>query len=127
MSFELFFNEKKIFFLGGNWGNGPVDMEYTAADGDDGDDGDGNNNGGEVEDINGFPITCPIIFDHPEFEWPGRGNGTPVSRRIDFENSISGQHISITAHRDPNRPRGRDIEPRIYAQIQDLENKKTCR
>ena len=101
-------------------------MECSAANGDDdGDDGD--NGQVEPDEFNGFPAVCPRINDHPEFEWPGRGNGTPISRRIDFENAIAGQHISITAHRDPNRPRGRDIEPRIYAQIQDLENKKTCR
>lgn len=92
-------------------------------DGDDGDDDDDGDN--DVVNLDGFPPQCPQYVDHPEFEWPNRGNGTPIERRQDFERSIT--FVPLGSNRDPNRPRGRDIDPTIYALIQDNENKRSCR
>ena len=92
-------------------------------DGGDGDDDDDGDNG--VVNLDGFPPQCPQYVDHPEFEWPNRGNGTPIERRQDFERSIT--FVPLGSNRDPNRPRGRDIDPTIYALIQDNENKRSCR
>ena len=63
---------------------------------------------------------CPIFEQHPPFNWPGHGNGTSISRREDFERTIF--HISLTRSRDSN---GR-IDPKTYARIQDMENRRTC-
>ena len=112
MIFDLYRSKINIFiYLGQNWGDGAADPIPPPND----------PNGA----FNGFPLRCPRFEAHPEFSWPGRGNGTPISRREDFEGSIN--HISLTRSRDPNRPRGRDIDPVLYARIQDSENKKTCR
>ena len=93
---------------------------------DNGGDGDGDDNGnGGDRVIDGFPSQCPVYEDHPEFEWPNRGNGSPIERRQDFERSIT--YVPLSSNRDPSRPKGRDIEPAIYALIQDNENKKSCR
>lgn len=98
-------------------------MDVDAGDdGGDGDD-DGNNNG--VNLIDGFPDQCPVYVDHPEFEWPNRGNGSPIERRQDFERSI--RHVPLASNRDPNLPKGRNIDPAVYAMIQDNENKRSCR
>ena len=96
--------------LGGNW-DGPVDWAEAEAEEDDG-------------AFDGFPTQCPSFEEHPPFEWPGHGNGTPESRREDFAASIT--HISLTRSRDPNRPKGKDIDPAVYARIQDMENRRTC-
>ena len=93
---------------------------------DDGDDGDGGDDGPAALVVDGFPVFCPVIPDHPEFEWPGRGNGDPISRRKDFERSIS-NHISLSGSRNRNLPRGYDIDSYTYSRIKDNENKKTCR
>ena len=90
----------------------PVDWaEDEVADADDG-------------AFNGFPLRCPSFEEHPPFNWPGQGNGTPESRREDFARTI--RHISLTRSRDPTRPRGKDIDPATYARIQDSENRETC-
>ena len=108
------------YILGGNW-SAPI---VWPGDDDDGDDGDGPADP-EVIGGEGFPDQVPVLPDHPEFIWNGRNNGNPRLRRLAFERSIT--RISLTASRNKNRPKGRDIDPHVYRQIQDNENKETCR
>ena len=102
-----------ILYLGGDWGQ--VDADAAA-------------NGDAIDDVgafNGFPLNCPEYPQHPPLIWYGAGNGTPKSRRQDFERSIV--HVPLGRNRDPNRARGRDIDPFTYARRQDMENKTSCR
>ena len=105
-----------FYRIGENWGDDEID------------DGDNVNHEAEMGfqndaalgALNGFPMHCPWFEQHPNFDWPGHGNGTPISRREDFEKTIF--HISLTRSRDAN---GR-IDPKTYARIQDMENRRTC-
>ena len=111
---------KKCFtsILGGNWGK--------SVSNNNGGDGDGGEPAGPAADfIDGFPDRCPSFATHPEFEWNGRNNGTAKSRRVAFERSI--HRIPLSTSRDPHLPRDRNIDPQLYRQIQDMENRITCK
>lgn len=75
--------------------------------------------------VDGFPERCPSFAIHPDFVWNGRNNGTAKSRRIAFERSI--RRIPLTTSRDPHMPWARNIDPHLYRQIQDMENRITCK
>lgn len=41
----------------------------------------------------GFPVSAPVIEEHPQLIWRNRNQGTPASRDTDFIRSI--RHISM--------------------------------
>ena len=116
MIYKFLIKKTLIKISGGNWGDDDVD------DDDFGDNDVGDNRPGAYD---GFPQRCPQFQLHPDFNWHGTGNGTPKSRREDFERSI--RRVPLGRSRDPTRPRGRDIDPATYARIQEYETKLSCR
>ena len=61
----------------------------------------------------GFPAVVPQIPTPPEFDWVGRGNGTPSTRREDFVNSRP-TLVPLIGNRDLSKKRGTDIDQALY-------------
>jgi len=61
----------------------------------------------------GFPAEVPSIPTPPEFDWIGRGNGTPSKRREDFINSRP-KLVPLIGNRDLSKQRGTDIDQALY-------------
>ena len=64
--------------------------------------------------FHGFPAEVPTIPTPPEFDWIGRGNGTPAERRADFIRSRP-TLVPLVGNRDPTKRRGLDIDPATYS------------
>ena len=74
----------------------------------------------------GFPSVVPSNERPPALQWVNTGLPSPQERRKAYEKNRP-TLTSLSANRRPGRALGQDIDPDIYHQRQDEENRITCR